>query len=79
MRTPSAYEAVANLWSEYGYRMSLMKRHTDLRNDFYERVRIETQQIPETEKRLQEAVKRLTKTVANQAAEIEELRRLSRI
>jgi hypothetical protein len=56
------------------HRMALMKRHTDLRNEFYQRVRTETQQTPETEKRLREAVKRLTRTVADQAADIEELR-----
>jgi hypothetical protein len=58
------------------HRMALMKRHTDLRNEFYERVRTETPQIPETEQRLREAVKKLTKTVADQAAEIEGLRKL---
>jgi hypothetical protein len=58
------------------HRMALMKRHTDLRNEFYARVRTETQQIPETEKRLRETVKKLTGTVAAQAAEIEELRQL---
>jgi hypothetical protein len=58
------------------HRMALMKRHTDLRNEFYQRVRTETQQIPETEKRLREAVKKLTRTVADQATEIEALRQL---
>ena len=57
------------------HRMALMKRHTDLRNEFYERVRTETQQTSETEKRLRENVKKLTRTVADQAADIEELRR----
>ena len=56
------------------HRMALMKRHTDLRNEFYQRVRTETQQTPETEKRLRETVKKLTRTVADQAAKIEELR-----
>jgi predicted ribosome quality control (RQC) complex YloA/Tae2 family protein len=56
------------------HRMALMKRHTDLRNEFYQRVRTETQQTPETEKQLRETVKKLTRTVADQAAEIEELR-----
>ncbi|MHA5053423.1 hypothetical protein [Streptomyces sp. SD15] len=58
------------------HRMALMKRHADLKNEFYERVRKETQGIPETEKRLRETVTKLKKTVANQKAEIEELRRL---
>jgi len=56
------------------HRMALMKRHADLKNEFYERVRHETQQVPETEKRLRETVAKLRKTIANQKAEIEELR-----
>jgi septin family protein len=56
------------------HRMALMKRHADLKNEFYERVRNETQQVPETEKRLRETVAKLRKTIANQKAEIEELR-----
>jgi predicted ribosome quality control (RQC) complex YloA/Tae2 family protein len=68
---------VVALAAEAGvHRMALMKRHTDLRNEFYERVRTETHQTPDTEKRLREAVKKLTKTVASQAAEIHELRNL---
>ncbi|WP_330286483.1 hypothetical protein [Streptomyces sp. NBC_00576] len=58
------------------HRMAILKRHADLRNEFYERVRNETQQIPETEKRLRETVTKLKKTVSNQKAEIEELRQL---
>ncbi|MFB7010275.1 MULTISPECIES: hypothetical protein [unclassified Streptomyces] len=57
------------------HRMALMKRHADLKNEFYERVRNETQQVPETEKRLRETVTKLRKTIANQKAEIDELRR----
>ncbi|MFE2296129.1 hypothetical protein [Streptomyces sp. NPDC059452] len=56
------------------HRMALMKRHADLKNEFYERVRNETQQVPETEKRLRETVTKLRKTIANQKAEIDELR-----
>ncbi|MFE7464729.1 hypothetical protein ACFYT4_08900 [Streptomyces sp. NPDC004609] len=56
------------------HRMALMKRHADLKNEFYERVRTETQQVPETEKRLRETVAKLRKTIANQKAEIDELR-----
>jgi len=58
------------------HRMALMKRHTDLRNEFYARVRTETEQIPETEQRLRETVKKLTRTVTAQADEIESLRQL---
>jgi septin family protein len=57
------------------HRMALMKRHSDLKNEFYERVRNEAQQVPETEKRLRETVAKLRKTIANQKAEIDELRR----
>lgn len=56
------------------HRMALMKRHADLKNEFYERVRAETQQVPETEKRLRETVTKLRKTIANQKAEIDQLR-----
>jgi septin family protein len=58
------------------HRMALLKRHADLKNEFYERVRTETQQIPETEKRLRETVTRLKTTITNQKAEIEQLRQL---
>ncbi|MEU9291752.1 hypothetical protein AB0D57_45880 [Streptomyces sp. NPDC048275] len=56
------------------HRMALMKRHSDLKNTFYERVRGETAQVPESEKRLRETVTQLRKTIVNQKAEIEELR-----
>ncbi|ANZ17792.1 hypothetical protein O1L44_18105 [Streptomyces noursei] len=57
------------------HRMAVMKRHADLKNEFYERVRNETQQVPEAEQRLRETVTKLRKTISNQKAEIEELRR----
>ncbi|KOV62930.1 hypothetical protein ADL00_23505 [Streptomyces sp. AS58] len=56
------------------HRMALFKRHADLKNEFYERVRNETRQVPETEKRLRETVAKLKKTVADQREEIDELR-----
>ncbi|MFG2630336.1 hypothetical protein [Streptomyces sp. NPDC048473] len=56
------------------HRMAPMKRHADLKNEFYERVRNETRQVPEPEKRLRETVAKLKKTIANPTAEIEELR-----
>ncbi|MFU2339672.1 hypothetical protein [Streptomyces albidoflavus] len=56
------------------HRMALIKRHADLKNEFYERVRHETMQVPEAEKRLRETVAKLRKTIANQKAEIDELR-----
>lgn len=57
-------------------RMALLKRHADLKNEFYARVRSETAQVPETEKRLRDANTRLRKAVAKQKAEIERLNRL---
>ncbi|MEV0742967.1 hypothetical protein AB0I51_45240 [Streptomyces sp. NPDC050549] len=56
------------------HRMALLKRHVDLKNEFYERVRAETHQVPEAEKRLRDTVTKLKKTITNQRAEIEELR-----
>ncbi|MGA5205454.1 hypothetical protein [Streptomyces variegatus] len=53
------------------HRMALMKRHADLKNEFYERVRNET---PEPERRLRETVTRLKKTIANKNDEMERLR-----
>ncbi|MGW0793000.1 hypothetical protein ACWD04_33600 [Streptomyces sp. NPDC002911] len=68
---------VVALAAEAGvHRMALQKRHADLKNEFYERVRNETRQTPETEKRLRETVTRLKKTIANQRADLEELRQL---
>ncbi|MBQ1092506.1 hypothetical protein [Streptomyces sp. B93] len=68
---------VVALAAEAGvHRMALMKRHADLKNEFYERVGTETAQVPEPEKRLRETVAKLKKTVASQRAEIEELRQL---
>ncbi|MGW7363092.1 hypothetical protein ACWGI8_06575 [Streptomyces sp. NPDC054841] len=68
---------VVALAAESGvHRMALLKRHADLKNEFYERVRNETHQIPEPERRLRETVTKLKKTIAHQKAEIEELRRL---
>ncbi|WP_420823937.1 hypothetical protein [Streptomyces roseifaciens] len=56
--------------------MAIMKRHADLKNEFYERVRNETRQVPETEKQLRATVAKLKKTISNQKTEIEELRQL---
>ncbi|UUU38010.1 hypothetical protein [Streptomyces sp. NBC_00162] len=68
---------VVALAAEAGvHRMALIKRHADLKNEFYERVRKETQQVPEAEKRLRETVAKLKKTITNQHEEIEELRQL---
>lgn len=58
------------------HRMALMKRHADLKIDFYEHMPIETQQMPETEKPLRRTVTRLKSTISNQREEITELRQL---
>lgn len=56
--------------------MALLKRHADLKNEFYEHVRNETQQMPEVERRLRDTVSKLKKTIAHQRAEIDDLRQL---
>ncbi|MFJ8348227.1 hypothetical protein ACIQ9J_17990 [Streptomyces sp. NPDC094153] len=56
------------------HRMALYKRHADLKNEFEERVRTETLQVPETEKRLRETITKLKKTIRNKNTEIEQLK-----
>lgn len=56
------------------HRMALQKRHVDLKHEFYERVRAETKQLPESEKRLRKTVSDLKESVAAQKAEIMALR-----
>ncbi|MFG3164771.1 hypothetical protein ACGFY8_33390 [Streptomyces sp. NPDC048232] len=58
------------------HRMALLKRHVDLKNEFYQRVRAETQQVPEPEQRLRETVAKLKKTLDNKEKELKELRQL---
>lgn len=58
------------------HRMALYKRHVDLKNEFFERVRTETKQIPEPERRLREKVTELKKTITNQNDELKHLRGL---
>lgn len=66
---------VVSLAAEAGvHRMALQKRHADLKAEFYERVRTETKQPPESEKRLRKTVSDLKETVAAQKAEIAALR-----
>ncbi|WP_461117952.1 hypothetical protein [Saccharothrix stipae] len=74
--TPWACLTVVALAAEAGvHRMALIKRHAHLKNEFYERVRNETKQIPEAVKRLRETIAKLKKTIADQNVEIDELRR----
>ncbi|MFH8342471.1 hypothetical protein [Streptomyces sp. AM6-12] len=56
------------------HRMALHKRHVDLKNEFYQRVRSETKQVPESEKRLRETVAKLKESLAKKEAELRELR-----
>lgn len=58
------------------HRMALLKRHVDLKNEFYQRVRAETQQVPEPEQRLRETVAKLKKSLDNKEKELKELRQL---
>ncbi|MFF9051555.1 hypothetical protein ACF09Z_10460 [Streptomyces erythrochromogenes] len=68
---------VVALAAEAGvHRMALQKRHADLKNEFYERVRSEAHQVPESERRLRKSVVELKTTIANQNAELKELRAL---
>lgn len=45
------------------HRMALLKRHVDLKNEFFERVRTEAEQMPEPERKLRETVTKLKKTI----------------
>jgi hypothetical protein len=69
-----ALTAVA-LAAEVGvHRMALMKRHADLKDEFYQRIRTETQQVTDEERRLRQSVATLRQTVAQQREEIRDLR-----
>ncbi|MEU4115837.1 hypothetical protein AB0F71_15240 [Kitasatospora sp. NPDC028055] len=57
---------VVALAAEAGvHRMALMKRHADLKEEFYERVRAETKQVPEAEARLRKSVTKLKERVSD--------------
>lgn len=64
---------VVALAAEAGvHRMALQKRHADLKEEFYARVRTETHQTPEVEKRLRKEVVRLKEALKDsRAAEAE--------
>ena len=51
-----------------------MKRHADLKNAFQERVRTQTQQVTDEEKRLRQTIAKLRQTVTAQREEIRALR-----
>ncbi|KPC71438.1 hypothetical protein ABZ038_12195 [Streptomyces sp. NPDC006349] len=64
---------VVALAAEAGvHRMALQKRHADLKEEFYARVRAETHQTPEVERRLRKEVVRLKEALKDsRAAEAE--------
>ncbi|MEU9381119.1 hypothetical protein AB0D38_09015 [Streptomyces sp. NPDC048279] len=64
---------VVALAAEAGvHRMALQKRHADLKEQFYARVRSETHQTPEVERRLRKEVVRLQEALKDsRAAEAE--------
>ncbi|WP_406230532.1 hypothetical protein [Nocardia sp. NBC_01009] len=57
------------------HRMALQKRHADLKEEFYARVRAETHQPPEVEKRLRGEVAQLKKALKQSRTAEEESRR----
>ncbi|MFJ1954543.1 hypothetical protein ACIOGT_25325 [Streptomyces microflavus] len=62
------------------HRMALQKRHADLKEEFYARVRKETHQTPEVEKRLRKEVVRLKEALKDsRAAEAESRHRAEQI
>jgi hypothetical protein len=66
---------VVALAAEAGvHRMALLKRHADLKNEFYQRVRAQTQQPTEEETRLRQSEARLRWTAAEQRGQIRDLR-----
>jgi hypothetical protein len=66
---------VVALAAEAGvHRMALIKRHADLKSEFYQRVRTQTQQVTDEERRLRQAVAKVRQTIADQREEIRGLR-----
>lgn len=72
---------VVALAAEAGvHRMALQKRHADLKEEFYARVRAETHQTPEVERRLRKEVVRLKEALKNsRAAEAASQRRAEQV
>ncbi|MDH6709052.1 putative nuclease with TOPRIM domain [Kitasatospora sp. MAA19] len=66
---------VVALAAEAGvHRMALLKRHADLKNEFYDRVRTEAKQTPEPEKRLRKTVTNLKERVSDLTKENTDLK-----
>jgi hypothetical protein len=76
--TPAASDGaltIVALAAEAGlHRMALMKRHADLKNDFYRRVRTQTLQPTDEEMRLRQTVSRQRRTITGLREEIRDLR-----
>ncbi|MBT2440118.1 hypothetical protein J7E93_08310 [Streptomyces sp. ISL-36] len=71
-RSNGSLTAVALAAEADVHRMALHKRHADLKEEFYARVRAETHQTPEVEKRLRKEVVRLKEALKDsRAAEAE--------
>ncbi|MFF3929937.1 hypothetical protein [Streptomyces hirsutus] len=71
-RSNGSLTAVALAAEADVHRMALHERHADLKEEFYARVRTETHQTPEVEKRLREEVVRLKEALKEpRAAEAE--------
>jgi hypothetical protein len=54
--------------------MALLKRHAGLKNEFYQRVRAQTQQATDEERQLRRTVARLGQTIARRREENRDLR-----
>jgi hypothetical protein len=75
-RSNGSLTAVALAAEADVHRMALHKRHADLKEEFYARVRAETHQTPEVEKRLRKEVVRLKEALKeSRAAEAASRRR----
>ncbi|MCG5216520.1 hypothetical protein [Streptosporangium sp. KLBMP 9127] len=72
---------VVALAAEAGvHRMALQKRHADFKEEFYARVRTETHQTPEVERRLRKEVVRLKEALKeSRAAETESRHRAEQV
>ncbi|MFI0084652.1 hypothetical protein [Streptomyces bobili] len=79
-RSNGSLTAVALAAEADVHRMALHKRHADLKEEFYARVRAETHQTPEVEKRLRGEVVRLKEALKeSRAAETESRHRAEQV
>ncbi|UOB07647.1 hypothetical protein MQE23_00435 [Streptomyces sp. HP-A2021] len=79
-RSDGSLTAVALAAEADVHRMALHKRHADLKEEFYARVRAETHQTPEVEKRLRKEVVRLKGALKeSRAAEAESRHRAEQV